>query len=107
MSCEYDNAVYAEVSEKPAAKEFTISENALIPSNTGSKGRSEGDKNSCNKKLLLMLFLVVLALMLGTVCTCVAFGLKISNLEKKLYQQGSNFYTSRFQHFTSNDHFEC
>ena len=91
-SCEdmlYDNAVYAEVSEKPASQEFTVDNNSCyaIPSNTGSKSseaRSGGIKVSCTKKLLLIQFLVVLVLMLGTICICVAFALEISNLKSKV-----------------------
>ena len=37
----------------------------------------------CTKKLLLMLFLVVLVLMLGTICACIAFALEISDLKSK------------------------
>ena len=55
MACEgntYDNAVYAEVREKPGSKEFTMDKNscyAAIPSNTSSKsaeGKSEYSSTS-------------------------------------------------------------
>ena len=88
MACEgvsYDNAVYAEVSEKPAVEEFTIDKNSCyatisVPPITNGKC-SEGRSDSSTKKLLLMLFLVVLVLMLGTICACVAFAVEISNLK--------------------------
>ena len=93
MACEgisYDNAVYDEVSEKPAVEEFTIDKNSCyatisVPPITNGKC-SEGRSDSSTKKLLrllLMLFLVVLVLMLGTICACVAFALEISNLKSK------------------------
>ena len=90
MACEgvsYDNAVYAEVSEKPAVEEFTIDKNSCyatisVPPITSGKC-SAGRSDSSTKKLLLMLFLVVLVLMLGTICACVAFALEISNLKSK------------------------
>ena len=92
MACEgntYDNAVYAEVSEKPGIKEFTMDKNSCyaavmsIPSNTSSKSSEGKSEDLSTKKLLLMLFLVVLVLMLGTICACVAFALEISNLKSR------------------------
>ena len=71
----YANPAYADVSEKPAAKEFTIDKKSCY------EGTSEGNKDTSTKKLLLMLFLVVLVLMLGTICACVAFAVEISNLK--------------------------
>ena len=78
------NAVYVEVSEKPDVKEFTIDKNSCyaaisVPSRDCPVRKN--NKNLSTKKLLLMLFLVVLVLMLGTFCACVAFALEISNLK--------------------------
>ena len=81
----YDNTVYAEVNEKQADTEFAMDHNSCyaISSHTGSKSSDEGNKDSCTKKLLLLLFLAFLVLMLGTICACVGFALEISKLKSK------------------------
>ena len=90
--------MYAEVGDftvsenKSYVPTSTISRNSCyvpttIPPNSRGEGRSEGKSI---KKLLLMLSLVVLALMLGTICACVAFALEVLNLKSNILK--NTFY---------------
>ena len=40
---------------------------------------------SCSKKILLLLFVLVIALLLGTVCACVVLALEISTLKSEMF----------------------
>ena len=80
-----DDAVYAEVNEA-AANKFAMDENicyeGVSSNNTSSKASVQA--NSSIKKVFLMLFVLVIALLLGTVCACIAFALEISILKSEL-----------------------
>ena len=83
-----DDAVYAEVNEA-AANNFAMDENICyegVSSNNTSNIRSNASvqANSNIKKVFLMLFVLVIALLLGTVCACIAFALEISSMKSKL-----------------------
>ena len=99
--------MYAEVGESPAVEDFNIRQNrsyvprstrnfdisrnscyvpTTIPPNSRGEGRSE---RKSIKKLLLMLSLVVLVLMLGTICACVAFAHEIVILKSNILKTNS------------------
>ena len=77
----------------PSTRNFTISRNSCYvpttrpPSNSRGEGRSEGKSI---KKLLLMLSLVVLVLMLGPICACVAFAHEIVILKSNILKTNTS-----------------
>ena len=112
MSCTNDE--YAEIDEK-GARTFVMDENVCYE---GSKQRcsdlnnSAGNKQrkdslalpiSCSKKAFLLLFVLVIALLLGTVCACVVLALEISTLKSEMFsfqketQQSQNASEMNFE----------
>ena len=84
-----NDAVYAEV-DKPHAEKFSIDENvcyggikSALKDSTEFKGEQFSHRTHA-AKVFLVLFVLVIALLLGTVCACIAFALDITNLKSEL-----------------------
>ena len=94
MSCANDDTVYAEINET-GAREFSMDENVCYEGIkqgdlNNSAGIEQGDNSlalhiSCSKRAFLLLFVLVIALLLGTVCACVALALEISTLKSEMF----------------------
>ena len=96
MSCANDDTVYAEINETGARK-FSMDENVCYEgikqrcSDLNNFARNkQGDNSlalhiSCSKKAFLLLFVLVIALLLGTVCACVVLALEISTLKSEMF----------------------
>ena len=101
MSSSNDDAVYAEVHEA-AANKFAMDENicyeGIKPSSSNSKCSNikQGSNvlivqgNSSIKKVFFVLFVVVIALLFGTVCACIAFALEMSNLKASIQMESAS-----------------
>ena len=100
MSSSNDDAVYAEVHEA-AANKFAMDENICyegIKSSSSNSKRSnikQGSNvlvqgNSSIKKVFFVLFVIVIALLLGTVCACIAFALEMSNLKASIQMESAS-----------------
>ena len=85
---EVDTAVYEEVDE-PTAEEFSMDENIcygdgdIKSDSTEFKGEQFLHRIH-TAKVFLVLIVLVIALLLGTVCACIAFAVEISNLKSEL-----------------------
>ena len=94
-----DDAVYDEVHET-AMKKFAMAENVCYevtkPLSKDSTGVNEA-KGPYSKKIFLVLFVLVIALLLGTVCACISFALEISNLKSQM----ASLQTASSQHVQS------
>ena len=96
MSCANDDTVYAEINETGARK-FSMDENVCyegIKQHCSDLNNSAGNKHgndslplhiSCSKKVFLLVFVLVIALLLGTVCACVVLVLEISTLKSEMF----------------------
>ena len=91
MSCANDDTVYAEINET-GAREFSMDENVCYEGikQYNSAGNEQGDNSlalhiSCSKRAFLLLFVLVIALLLGTVCACVVLALEISTLKSEMF----------------------
>ena len=96
MSCANDDTVYAEINETGARK-FSMDENVCYQGIkqrcsdlNNSAGNEQGNNSlalhiSCSKKVFLLLFVLVIALLLGTVCACVVLALEISTLKSEMF----------------------
>ena len=96
MSCANDDTVYAEINET-GARTFSMDENVCYEGIkqrcsdlNNSAGNEQGNNSlalhiSCSKKIFLLLFVLVIALLLGTVCACVVLALEISTLKSEMF----------------------
>ena len=78
--------VYDEIHEK-AVKKFVMDENVCYQGTKSFPKDSTGineAKGPNNKKIFIILFVLVLALLLGTICACVVFALEISDLKSEI-----------------------
>ena len=81
------------------------------------KGNNSLLQDSCIKKGFLLLFVLLLALLLGTVCACIAFALEISKLKSETaslqvvsaFQQSQNALEIKLENSTreSNEYFNA
>ena len=93
MSCANDD--YAEIYKK-GARTFSMDENVCyegIKQHCSDSNNSAGIKQgkdslalpiSCSKKAFLLLFVLMIALLLGTVCACIVLTLEISTLKSEM-----------------------
>ena len=94
MSCANDD--YAEINEK-GVRTFSMDENVCyegIKQHCSDLNNSAGIKQgkdslalpvSCSKKAFLLLFVLVIALLLGTVCACIVLTLEMSTLRSEMF----------------------
>ena len=81
LSC--DNSVYENVMVKSSHKEFNINENECYAKVT-STAINKQEKNHSHSKVVIMAFVIVFALLLGTAGACVAFALQITTLKSEI-----------------------
>ena len=96
MSCANDDTVYAEINDT-GAKKFSMDENVCYEGIkqrcrdlNNSAGNEQGNNSlalhiSYSKKVFLLLFVLVIALLLGTVCACIVLALEISTLKSEMF----------------------
>ena len=96
MSCANDDTVYAEINQT-GARNFSMDENVCYEgikqrcSDLKNSAGNEQENNSlalpisCSKKAFLLLFVLVIALLLSTVCACVVLALEISTLKSEMF----------------------
>ena len=75
----YDNAIYSET-DAPAEKEFTMAVNDCYQ---GMKSTSRSNALSISK-LHLVVFVIMIALLLGTVGACLAFTIEIVKMKSEV-----------------------
>ena len=79
-----DNAVYEDVNVKSPNDRFDIHENNCYGKIT-STAMNKREKKSCsNSKIIIMAFVIVFALLLGTAGACVAFALQVTTLKSEI-----------------------
>ena len=79
-----DSDVYDEVGEV-AKGSFQVTENSCYGvTNTRVTGAIKGGESASNKKVVVMLFIFVIALILCTISACVAFAVKIFELQSEI-----------------------
>ena len=79
-----DNAVYEEVNVKSPNEIFDIHENNCYRKIT-STAMNKREKKSCsNSKIIIMAFVIVFALLLGTAGACVAFAVQVTTLKSEI-----------------------
>ena len=75
--------VYDEVGQV-AKGSFEVAENSCYGvTNTRVTGAIKGGESASNKKVMVMLFIFVIALLLCTISACVAFAVKIYELQSE------------------------
>ena len=82
LSC--DNAIYENVMIKSSYEEFNINENECYRKVTSTAINKHGEKNHSNNKVIIMAFVIVFALLLGTAGACVAFALQMTTLKSEI-----------------------
>ena len=82
----FDNAIYEEVKDKTSHEGFDIRENKCygkVISTAINKFKHE-EKNHSYSKVIIIAFVIVFALLLGTAGACVAFALQITTLKSEI-----------------------
>ena len=82
LSC--DNAVYEEVKVESSNEGFDIRENKCYGKVTSTVIHKCEDRSHCYSKVIIMAFVIVFALLLGTAGACVAFALQITMLTSEI-----------------------
>ena len=80
LSC--DNAIYEEV--ESSREEFDTHENKCYGKVTSTAVNKHEEKNHSYSKVIIMAFVIVFALLLGTTGACVAFALQITALKSEI-----------------------
>ena len=84
-----DNAVYEDVNVKSPNERFDIHENNCYGKIT-STAMNKREKKSCsNSKIIIMAFVIVFGLLLGTAGACVAFALQVTTLKSEIASASS------------------
>ena len=85
MSTTCDNAVYEEVKAESSQsrKSFDIHENKCYGNVTTTATNECKENNHSYSKVVIMAFVIVFALLLGTAGACVAFALQITTLKSE------------------------
>ena len=82
LSC--DNAIYEDVKVKSSHEEFNINENECCAKVTSTAINRREEKNNSHSKIIIMAFVIVFALLLGTAGACVAFALQMTTLKSEI-----------------------
>ena len=89
--------------QKTALMKFAMADNVCYqgtnPLPKDSFGKHEA-KGLSSKKMILILFALVMALLLGTVCACVVFALEISILKSEMASLQTSTQQSYFENLT-------
>ena len=80
----FDNAIYEEVKDKTSHEGFVIRENKCYGKVTSTAINKHEGKNHSYSKVIIMTFVIVFALLLGTAGACVAFALQITTLKSEI-----------------------
>ena len=82
LSC--DNAIYEEVKVKSSHEEFNTNENECYAKVTSTAINRCEEKNHSHSKVVIIAFVIMFALLLGTAGACVAFALQITTLKSEI-----------------------
>ena len=82
LSC--DNAIYEDIKVKSSHGGFNIHENECYGKFTSKVIQKHEEKNHSYSKVIIMAFVIVFALLLGTAGACVAFALQITTLKSEM-----------------------
>ena len=82
LSC--DNAIYEDIKVKPSLGGFDIHENKCYGKVTSTAINKHEEKNHSYSKVIIMAFVIVFALLLGTAGACVAFALQMTTLKSEI-----------------------
>ena len=82
LSC--DNAIYEEVKVKSSHEQFNINGNECYAKVTSTASNKHEEKNNSHSKVIIMAFVIVFSLLLGTAGACVAFALQITTLKSEI-----------------------
>ena len=82
LSC--DNAIYEDVKVKSSHEEFNINENECYAKVSSTAINKHEEKNYSYSKVIIMAFVIVFALLLGTAGACVAFALQMTTLKSEI-----------------------
>ena len=102
LSCE--NAIYEDVKAESSHEGFNIHENKCYGKVTATENKHEEKSHYyCYSKVIIMLFVIVFALLLGTAGTCVAFAVQIVTLKSEIesLQMASSYqntFTDSLEH---------
>ena len=80
----FDNAIYEEVKDKTSHDRFDIRENKCYGKVTSTAINKHEGKNHSHSKVIIIAFVIVFALLLGTAGACVAFALQITTLKSEI-----------------------
>ena len=83
----FDNAVYEDVKVKSSRERFDIHENECYRKVTSAAINRREKKNHSHSKVIIMAFVIMFALLLGTAGACVAFALQIITLKSEIGHQ--------------------
>ena len=79
-----DNAIYEDVEVKSSHEGFNIHENKCYGKVTSTAIKKHEEKRNSYSKVIIMAFVIVFALLLGTAGACVAFALQITMLTSEI-----------------------
>ena len=82
LSC--DNAIYEDIKVESSHEGFNIRENKCYGKVTSTAINKHEEKNHSYSKVIIMAFVIVFALLLGTAGACVAFALQITTLKSEI-----------------------
>ena len=82
LSC--DNPIYEDIKVESSHKGFDIHENECYGKVTTTAIRKREDKRNSYSKVIIMAFVIVFALLLGTAGACVAFALQMTTLKSEM-----------------------
>ena len=82
LSC--DNAIYEDIKVESSHERFDIRENKCYGKVTSTAINKHEEKNHSYSKVIIMAFVIVFALLLGTAGACVAFALQITTLKSEI-----------------------
>ena len=82
LSC--DNAIYEDIKVESSREEFDTHENKCYGIVTSTAIDKHEEKNQSYSKVIIMAFVIVFALLLGTAGACVAFALQITTLKSEI-----------------------
>ena len=79
-----DNAIYEDIKVESSREEFDTHENKCYGIVTSTANNKHEEKNHSYSKVIIMAFVIVFALLLGTAGACVAFALQITTLKYEI-----------------------
>ena len=79
-----DNAIYEELKVESSPGRFNIHENECYGNVASTAINKHEEKNHSYSKVIIMAFVIVFALLLGTAGACVAFALQMTTLKSEI-----------------------